>query len=269
VWIAIGRVERGNGLAIFTKDYQTQFAFRDGYILPGAKLHKPENFDLEPGDVVLFHSNHLHASELNRTTSTRYVVSYRVTFGKPHYPHGHYHHYQHVGLASGPLRWLASVPQNLQWSFVRYQVRRIAYKLTGRGRMTGSDSSAVKASANTPAPASASIDIGSFPIGSIVATSENTCLARVGEQEFSAVSRYCPHMGGDLTGGWLDNGRIVCPLHGLPFDLRTGESPCRSLKPLRVFPTDLTDGRVSVQKPAQERVFSGSTASAKTLSTAD
>lgn len=254
VWIAIGPVRRGNGLTVFTEDYRTEFAFRDGYILPGAKLHRPINVDLEPGDMVLFHSDHLHGSELNQTQSTRYVISYRVAFGKPHYPHGHYHFYQHVGLASGPWRWLAGVPQNLQWSFVRYQFRRVGYKLTGRGRMTGDDSG--RAAGDPPheltVPADGTIPIAEFPVGTIRPVSRTVCIARLDENEYAAVSRTCPHAGGDLACGWVEDRRIVCPLHSLAFDPRTGASDCISLKSLRVYPVEVRDGRVSVRGESAE-----------------
>jgi nitrite reductase/ring-hydroxylating ferredoxin subunit len=249
VWIAIGPVRRGNGLTIFAEDYRTQFAFRDGYILPGAKLHQPINFDLDPGDIVLFHSNHLHGSELNQTQSTRYAISYRVAFGKPYYPHGHYHHYHHVGLASGPLRWLAGLPQNLQWSFVRYQFLRLKYKLAGKGRMSGYDAGASQRDGmlEQSVPADGALTLSDLPVGSIRAVSKSVCVARLGEEEFTAVSRYCPHSGGDLAGGWIEDGKIVCPLHSLAFDPRTGASRCNALKSLRVFPCEVRNGRVAVR----------------------
>ena len=249
VWIAIGPVQRGNGLAIFTQDYGTEFAFRDGYILPGAKLHQPLSVDLEPGDMLLFHSNHLHGSEINQTQSTRYVVSYRVAFGKPHYPHGHYHHYRHVGLASGPLRWLAGVPQNLQRSFVRYQFRRLGYKLTGRGRMTGRDA-AGPSQRDTPElaiPADGTIKLAEFPVGSVRAVSKDVCIARLGERDFAALGRRCPHSGGDLACGWVEDGKVVCPLHSLAFDPKTGASACSAFKPQRVYACEVRDDRVSLR----------------------
>ena len=248
VWIAIGPVRRGNSLTVFSKDYHREFAFKDGYIQNGERLRKPLSFDLEPGDAVLFLSNHLHGSELNRTDRTRYVVSYRVTFGKPHYPHGHYHHYVHGGLAGGPWRALAGIPQNLQASFFRYQWRRLRYKVTGRGKMSGADSASVRNSRPQaePLPPDASLALADFPVGAIRAVSKNVCIARPEEHEFVAVSRYCPHTGGDLTGGWIDDGKIVCPLHSLTFDCTTGTSPCTSLRALRRFPCHVRDGRVHV-----------------------
>jgi nitrite reductase/ring-hydroxylating ferredoxin subunit len=247
VWIAIGPVQEGNSLTVFPEDYHTEFAFEDGYIENGVRLHKPLSFQLAAGDAVLFRSNHLHGSELNRTDRTRFVVSFRVTFGKPHYPHGHYHHYLHGRLANSPFRALAAIPQNLQASFIRYQFRRIRYKVTGRGRMTGADSASAKGGkpVETLSP-DGSIAVADVPVGSIRAVSKQACVARLAEHEFVALSRYCPHLGGDLTGGWIDKGKVVCPLHSLTFDPETGASPCTSLRALRRYPCTVKDGRVHV-----------------------
>jgi nitrite reductase/ring-hydroxylating ferredoxin subunit len=259
LWIAFGPVLRGNGLTVYAEDYRTPFAFKDGYVENGEKLHKPFNFDLAPGDAVLFHSNHLHGSELNRTDRTRYVVSYRVTFGKPHYPHGHYHHYVHGGLAGGPFKALAGIPQNLQASFFRYQLRRLRYRITGTGRMTGADEAAVSRRPVETFTPDASIALADLPVGAIRPVARTVCVARMKEDEVVAVSRYCPHSGGDLTGGWIDEGKIVCPLHCLPFDPATGASPCESLRALRRFPCEVRNGRVHVRvdgagEPQEEAV---------------
>jgi nitrite reductase/ring-hydroxylating ferredoxin subunit len=249
VWIAIGPVRQGNSLTVFAEEYHNHFAFKDGYIENGVSLRRPLSFDLEPGDAVLFRSNHLHGSELNRTNRTRYVVSFRVTFGKPHYPHGHYHHYLHGGLARGPFRALAAVPQNLQMSFVRYQFRRLRYKITGKGRMSGADGESVVSapSRDTWGP-EASIALTDLPVGTIRPIAKNVCVARLAENEFVALSRYCPHAGGDLTGGWIDAGQVVCPMHSLTFDSSTGASPCASLRALRRYPVSVRDGRVVVSE---------------------
>jgi nitrite reductase/ring-hydroxylating ferredoxin subunit len=248
VWIALGPVLRGNGLTVFADDYRTEFTFRDGYIESGQKIHQPLTFDLQPGDAVLFHSNHLHGSELNRTDSTRYVVSYRITFGRPHYPHGHYHHYLHGGLAASRFRWLAGVPQNLQMSFVAQQVRRVRHKVTGRGKMSGTDGSRTSAhSGQESIEEGDSIALAGFQVGSIRPVSKAVCIARLAETKFAAVSRRCPHMGGDLADGWVDDEQqIVCPWHSMSFDPHTGASRCNVLPPLRVFSWDVRGDRVHV-----------------------
>ncbi len=68
------------------------------------------------------------------------------------------------------------------------------------------------------------------------------------------------HIRGDLVSGWVEDGRIVCPLHSLPFDPHTGENPCSSLPALLRFPCVVRDGRVHVhlgldgKTDAKERV---------------
>jgi nitrite reductase/ring-hydroxylating ferredoxin subunit len=32
----------------------------------------------------------------------------------------------------------------------------------------------------------------------------------------------CPHAGGAMSAGWIDDGCAVCPLHGWAFDVKTG-----------------------------------------------
>jgi len=247
VWIALGPVRRGNGLTIFKEHYRTNFEFMDGYVVNGTPLHRPLTFDLQAGDAVLFHGGHLHGSELNRTNRTRHVVSFRITFGKPHYPRGHHHRYLHAGLAGGPLRWLAGIPQNLQWSFFACLMDRVRYKVTGKGKMSGRDQSALPTnSGSVPPLGNGSIAIADFPVGSIRPVSNSVCVARLGNDQFAAIGRRCPHMGGDLACGWIDEGKLVCPLHSLPFDPQTGVSPCSSLLALRRYAYSVRDGRIHV-----------------------
>lgn len=37
-----------------------------------------------------------------------------------------------------------------------------------------------------------------------------------------ATDAECPHKGGPLAAGWVENGKVYCPLHGWDFDLKTG-----------------------------------------------
>lgn len=53
-------------------------------------------------------------------------------------------------------------------------------------------------------------------------------LARV-KKNFYAVSNRCPHLGGKLSAGKLEETIITCPLQGSQFDLRNGK-PLRWLK---------------------------------------
>jgi UDP-MurNAc hydroxylase len=52
-------------------------------------------------------------------------------------------------------------------------------------------------------------------------------VVQCGEQEYS-ILRYCPHQGGDLAQGWIEDGRyLVCPRHRWHFDL-TQDGHCTS-----------------------------------------
>jgi len=68
--------------------------------------------------------------------------------------------------------------------------------------------------------------------------------------EFFAVENVCSHQANPLEGGRIRRCTLSCPLHGMPFDLRTGE-PRGQLtnKPLRTFPVRVVDGVVEVGLP--------------------
>lgn len=257
IWIAIGPVRRGNGLTIFAQDYRKRLAFRNGYIAPNQALHFPMAFDLEPGDAILFHSDHVHGSELNITDSTRFAISHRITFGKPRFPYGHYHHYLHAGLAAGPLWWLAQVPANLQLSYLTDRLRRLMWKAglvesAGSKQASSGDEGGGESRGQEIVELSnhgGSIAIADLPIGAIRAVSKSVCVARLGEDEFVAMSRWCPHAGGDLACGWIAEARPVCPMHNLSFDPGTGVTACRALAPLKIYACSIQGNRLHVDIP--------------------
>ena len=227
IWIAIGRVRRGNGLTVYRNEYEGHQRYTGmGNIARDERLTQPLTFDLEPGDFILFHTDQLHGSALNYTDETRFVISYRITFDRPHFPNGHYHSYCHSGLAGGPLRAAATLPALMQPSYLRSFGERVVRKL----RPT-------KQKRIDLAPAIAG-DPREMRIGEIRPTDEKTCMARLGEDEFVSFSRRCPHQGADLAMGYVADGRIVCPWHNVPFDPATGRSPCQTLRPLAIKTAD-------------------------------
>lgn len=42
--------------------------------------------------------------------------------------------------------------------------------------------------------------------------------------EYFAIEDLCTHDGGDISGGWVDGDRAVCPRHLAEFSIRTGEA---------------------------------------------
>lgn len=62
--------------------------------------------------------------------------------------------------------------------------------------------------------------------------------------EFYAIDDKCPHRGGPLGSGCLENGSVFCPLHGWEFDLKTGECRSNPERPVKSYPTRIENGQV-------------------------
>jgi nitrite reductase/ring-hydroxylating ferredoxin subunit len=213
IWIAVGPVEIGNGLSIYPEHYGRPLAFvPDEGVTRTQAVGEPVNFALAPGDVVVFHADHLHASELNRTDRTRHVVSFRVQTSRS-------------SLAMRSTDRLRSFHPSRPF-FARVvdpAARRIGRLLQAVPRRDH-PSSPPSPTATTPAG------------GTIRIVSEELCAVELRGGERREFARRCPHQGADLALGYVKDGRIVCPWHNLPFDLATGKSPCETVPPLRLTP---------------------------------
>jgi nitrite reductase/ring-hydroxylating ferredoxin subunit len=56
----------------------------------------------------------------------------------------------------------------------------------------------------------------------INAGGKNICLVYTGTEAF-ALGSICPHAGADLSKGWCENGKLICPFHRYAYDLQTGK----------------------------------------------
>lgn len=64
--------------------------------------------------------------------------------------------------------------------------------------------------------------------------------------QFFAVQNACPHRGGPLAEGSLDEeGVVICPWHGYSFDVRTGK-PFGFPYPIKTFPLKIENGKIFV-----------------------
>lgn len=57
----------------------------------------------------------------------------------------------------------------------------------------------------------------------VVVNEEAILLSNI-DGSFYAISDKCPHMGGSLSKGILEDGIITCPRHGSKFDVKTGKA---------------------------------------------
>ena len=70
-------------------------------------------------------------------------------------------------------------------------------------------------------------------------------LCRDGDEVYLLENR-CPHRGGQLSDGRVLDGRVICPLHGWDFDLKTGVSPYNPDDRVRTCTVRRRAGKVEV-----------------------
>lgn len=69
---------------------------------------------------------------------------------------------------------------------------------------------------------------------------------RVGER-FFALDHRCPHRGGPLALGQIEDGILSCPWHGWRFELDGGRSAVNPTLAVECFPAETRDGEVWVR----------------------
>lgn len=66
--------------------------------------------------------------------------------------------------------------------------------------------------------------------------------------DYFAIEDVCTHDGGQLTGGQVEDGEIVCPRHGARFCIRTGAAlTAPAYEATAKFPVRIQDGVVEVR----------------------
>jgi nitrite reductase/ring-hydroxylating ferredoxin subunit len=89
-----------------------------------------------------------------------------------------------------------------------------------------------------------------IPVGEgrvYVVDGEQIAVFRPRHGSVRALSAICPHAGGPLADGQIDDDVVICPLHLNAFDLATGCS--RSGQPdLRSYPVDVVNGEVVLRE---------------------
>ena len=133
LWFAMGRIRPGNGMTVFPRDYVGDRIHKlSGDLADGERLHGTATFDLEPGDVIMFHTDQLHGSSLNRTDETRFAISCRLTIDRPKFDALQVHPYVYSGWDDGWLRSWATLPAKAQPSFFRSAALRLRNRVAPR-----------------------------------------------------------------------------------------------------------------------------------------
>jgi nitrite reductase (NADH) small subunit len=69
------------------------------------------------------------------------------------------------------------------------------------------------------------------------------------EEGYAVLDNRCPHKGGPLGIGWVENGKVFCPLHGWEFEIKTGHCVTNPDKPVEYFPSRIVDGYLEALLP--------------------
>lgn len=72
------------------------------------------------------------------------------------------------------------------------------------------------------------------------------CVGRAGDRWF-AIDDTCPHAGGSLTEGMLDEDLVICPLHAYGFEVDTGRCIDDAACSIASYPIRVEDGILQVQ----------------------
>ena len=201
LWMAIGPVRRGNGLALFPAKWRLDIP-HDGSYRPvrGQRFGTPVSFEMDPGDLLFFHGEHLHSSQLNVTSFTRVALTNRFSLYRPR-----------VVSETTTAQWSELPASNPTQNAMRLQDTARSYSLEAFRREY--------------APASGD--------GTVKAIDDRWCEVTVNGAR-RIVGRICPHEGGDLSEGYVENGRIHCPWHHMSFDPATGEPACNGIARLPI-----------------------------------
>ncbi len=66
--------------------------------------------------------------------------------------------------------------------------------------------------------------------------------------EYFAIDNTCPHQGGPLGEGYLEeSGVVTCPWHAWNFDIRTGVSPVDPDVKVRCYPVHIEEGEIILE----------------------
>jgi nitrite reductase/ring-hydroxylating ferredoxin subunit len=92
-----------------------------------------------------------------------------------------------------------------------------------------------------------------YPVGD-----DQVSVFRLRDGRLRALSAVCPHAGGPIADGQIDNHVVICPLHQHVYELDTGH--CRTGQPpLRTYPVRVDDtGHVLLTSPPPRTFMRGS-----------
>ena len=214
LWIAIGPVHEANGMSIFTDVWGKTLPKGKDHVAADQYLGEPVNIVCEPGDILMFHNHHMHASVLNSTQSSRIVLTNRFTVETPVHPNpANMMTYVDSSQIVENIRPDSTIPHGRDTvKIVTQYYSRTKESVEGWSQKLPSE----------------------LNDNEITAINQERCAVKI-DGKIHFIARYCTHIGADLSLGYVKDGKIHCPWHNLPFDPETGRSACDAIRPLKTF----------------------------------
>ena len=102
------------------------------------------------------------------------------------------------------------------------------------------------------------VEAGPLEVGrvtTVVAAGRAVCIART-EEGYGALDNRCPHQGGPLGDGQIENGFVICPWHGYEYHPCTGTPPAGFADGATAYAVRERDGLLEVELPVPEERIS-------------
>ena len=219
-WWNVDGVNPENSMTLHLKKNTSDLKYDEFmYLDSNTKPPNLTKIDLQAGELLLFNSEQLHATRLNTSNQTRFVITTRVIQDEPTFNksinHRHY------------LKWMSSKKiKNGDYSTKEYKnfikiksVTKIKKRVNKKTIIKIDSDFKSKNEFTTP----------KIKKGEIINIEYNdrSILLTFVENKFFAFSKKCPHLGISLENGFILNGKVKCPAHGAEFELKDGLSGCK------------------------------------------
>lgn len=229
IWTALTPTDHTNGMLLYPDVWGKNIPKGDEIAQDGYDLGNQFWIKLEPGDSLIFHSNHLHSTQINSSNTTRVTLTNRICLKKPIFPSLKQRQKYFLSSAFSDIK-----PIETSFSIHNFNGdQRQTFKETGRFRTFLERSKLNRRIRN--AEKSLKLIKNRFKAdsssNSIWIVNKSKCAANIDGQVFE-FSRFCPHEGADLALGKVVDKKVVCPHHGARFCLK--EKTCEGIPSLKL-----------------------------------
>lgn len=92
------------------------------------------------------------------------------------------------------------------------------------------------------------INLATGEVTAVIIADRALCVTRT-EAGYGVLDNHCPHQGGPLGEGQIEDGCLICPWHGFEYDPITGQPPTGYSDAATVYPSEMRSDGLYVQLP--------------------